>query len=343
MKRNSDQYKKIFKVSNEGILIVDDQFRILEANQSARHLFELHLRKEKHPKIKALIELNRKNDLEHFKRELLELGQAKLKANIAKQIHDFKCIQIHGTARIEANTHLLNIQDITEQELEIRRRERYVAVVGHELKNPVAVIKAYAQLLIKRLHTEINPQHLNYLKKIEKKADILNILVSDLIDEIKTGFDSNNYQDTSFRLDTLIKSIVTDLNKVTNTHEISIVGLDRASISADRTRIMQVITNLINNAIKYSPKASKVLVKLDKRKSEVFISVQDFGRGIAQKEQSSIFKPFYRSKSHPKSNNPSLGLGLYITWNIVKHYHGEIWVESRYQKGSTFFIKLPIA
>src|SRR3569833_418154 len=128
--------------------------------------------------------------------------------------------------------------------------------------------------------------------------------------------------------------------------ELSIVvkGNIKEIIYADRFRISQVLNNLLNNAIKYSPQGKDVIVRVTKNKSgdQVAVSVQDFGIGIAKDEQKDLFKRFSRASSAKQRNIPGIGVGLYISGQIIKMHNGKIWLTSDKNKGSTFKFSIPV-
>src|SRR5262249_50251053 len=106
--------------------------------------------------------------------------------------------------------------------------------------------------------------------------------------------------------------------------------------------IGQVLINLLNNAIKYSPQADRVLVRVAKDQNKVFVSVQDFGIGIAKKNQLKIFERFYQDTDPEEITYPGLGIGLYISHEIIKRHGGQLWVESKKGEGATFHFTLPL-
>lgn len=113
-------------------------------------------------------------------------------------------------------------------------------------------------------------------------------------------------------------------------------------ISADRERIGQVITNLISNAIKYSPGSNNVKIIIFKKKRNVVFSIPDFGYGIPFEDQKKIFERFYQNNLPENKGDLSLGLGLYISSEIIKQHNGNIWVESKQGQGSKFYFSLPL-
>lgn len=110
----------------------------------------------------------------------------------------------------------------------------------------------------------------------------------------------------------------------------------------DRGRIGQVIINLLTNAIKYSPKKDQVILTSNHDEKNIIFSVQDFGSGIPAKKQKQIFQRFFQADSEDGKHRPGLGLGLYISHEIIERHGGNIWVESDNEKGSTFFFTLPL-
>src|SRR5262249_38309466 len=113
-------------------------------------------------------------------------------------------------------------------------------------------------------------------------------------------------------------------------------------VLADRDRTSQVLINLLTNAIKYSPNANKIILRVYSEGNHVIISIEDFGIGISKKDQPRIFERFYRAYGKREQTFPGFGIGLYIVQEIVKHHHGKVWVESEKDKGSIFFFSLPL-
>ena len=113
-------------------------------------------------------------------------------------------------------------------------------------------------------------------------------------------------------------------------------------VFGDRDRISQVITNLVTNAIKYSPGANSIIIHTSVKDSEVHLCVEDHGIGIAREKQEKVFEQFYRVSGDMQHTFPGLGLGLYISSEIIRRERGRIWVTSEEGKGSTFCFSLPL-
>lgn len=151
-----------------------------------------------------------------------------------------------------------------------------------------------------------------------------------------------DYQEEVFDLNALVQETVENLQAGTCTHQLLSEGGTVAQVYGDTDRIGQVLTNLITNAIKYSPAADRVIIRLAKDADNVVVSVQDFGIGIAGTYQKRIFERFYQVTDAAEKTYPGLGIGLYISSEIIKRHHGDIWVESQKGAGSTFSFSLPL-
>ena len=132
------------------------------------------------------------------------------------------------------------------------------------------------------------------------------------------------------------------MKAVVTSHEIIIEKNFSADVYADRERIAQVLNNLLTNAIKYCPDCKKLVVNGEKNGENVICSVQDFGEGIPENEYDKIFGRFYRISGNNLHTYPGLGLGLYISKEIIEKHHGKIWLQSEIGKGTTFYFSLPI-
>lgn len=142
-------------------------------------------------------------------------------------------------------------------------------------------------------------------------------------------------------IDELVSEIVQANTSLAAHHVINFKGRSLKKVSIDITRISQVLNNLMTNAVKYSPHAKEIVVHIMDDTDRVIVSVQDFGSGIPNEKQKQIFNRFYRTMEG-KDVAAGLGLGLYISYNIMKAHGGDMWVKSEVGKGSTFFISLPI-
>jgi len=233
-------------------------------------------------------------------------------------------------------------RDITSR-LEIeKRKDEFIAIASHELKTPVTSLKAYTQVLLKRFQRKGDLEAAGSLTKMDGQLNKLTKLIGDLLDVTKIEAGKLQLNIEKFQLDDLIDEIVESTQLTTENHKLLVVGEIKKKIVSDRERVGQVVTNLLTNAIKYSPNADKVIINLLDKEDHVVISVQDFGVGIPKSKIGSIFERFFRVNGPTEQTFSGLGLGLYISSEIVKRLGGEIWAESKVGKGSEFFFTLPL-
>lgn len=236
---------------------------------------------------------------------------------------------------------LLAIEDVTEQKEQERQKDEFISLVSHELKNPLTSIKTYTQILEKKLKNNKDKSLLKIFTSIDIQTTKVIDLISDLLSEAKTRAKGFSYHDREFDMNSLVEEIVENAARRDDSYTIIQKNKINKKIVADRARIGQVIDNLISNAIKYSSNAKKIIVSVSTTKNGMECSVQDFGKGISKNNLKKVFEPFFREKETQRETFPSIGLGLYISTEIVEHYGGRLWVKSTEGKGSTFFFSLP--
>jgi signal transduction histidine kinase len=218
--------------------------------------------------------------------------------------------------------------------------DSFISIASHELRTPITSIKGYMYLLKKECKPE--GKQFKYAVKIERQLDKLNELVQDLLDINRIKGGKLMYRVDKFSMASLIRNVVRDLQEITPNRKIILKNGIKKMIRGDSGRISQVLINLITNAIKYSPSDKKVLVNAEEENGNAHISVRDYGMGIGKSEKDKIFERFYRAKNARGETFPGLGIGLYLSREIVERHNGKIWVESRKGKGSTFHFTLPL-
>jgi len=232
--------------------------------------------------------------------------------------------------------------DITERKQLDQEKSDFLSMASHELKTPLTSMKIFIDLLQANKDNYVTEKQKYYISRIRDQADRLNELTRDLLDvsRIETGKLKLNKE--TFRIDELVRDTVESIQPSTNNHEIFIQEHIPVTILADRYRIYQVLVNLLTNAIKYSGSGKKIIVSIQQKAKEVIVSVQDFGIGIKKSKQDKIFDRLYQVTDPEEKTYPGLGLGLYISKEIIDRHKGRIWVESEKNKGSTFSFSLPI-
>jgi len=234
------------------------------------------------------------------------------------------------------------MKNTNSQEL-VEQTGNLLGLASHELRTPLASIKAFAELLEKRNKEQLDEKSLHYLKKIHDKIAEQMYLISDITDVTKIHLGVMSFYPELFCFDTLVDEVVEDQQLLTDTHQIRKKGQSDKNVLADKERIRQVINNLILNAIKYSPEGKYVDVMVEEQKDEIVLEVKDYGIGITAAEQKRVFEPYFQSNKLKKRQGArGLGVGLYISAEIMRQQDGRIWVDSTLGKGSTFYIALPV-
>lgn len=235
-----------------------------------------------------------------------------------------------------------NFKNVTERVVLEKQKEDFVGIATHELKTPVTSIKAYAQILLRRFDKEGNRAAAGMIEKMDGQLNKLISLIGDLLDVTKIEAGQLPLHEDYYDFNKLVKEIVEELQRTTDRHTI-IMKLETVPvIYGDKERIGQVFTNLISNAIKYSPASSDVMVYSAVNDDKVTICVEDRGVGIEKDQHAKVFERFYRVSGPEGDSFPGLGLGLFISHEIIKRQGGRIWVESEKGKGSTFCFTLPL-
>jgi PAS domain S-box-containing protein len=218
------------------------------------------------------------------------------------------------------------------------KKDEFIALASHELKTPLTSIKGYLQVLDR---TEKDNMGKAFLAKALNQVEKLNSLVTDLLDVSRVEAGKLAMDKTSFSLRDLALEVIDNLNHTHQTHRISCLTAEAVTVFADKQRVEQVLVNLLTNAIKYSPQASQILVSLKTTNNDALVTVKDEGIGLDESQQQQIFTRFYRAEG--TANVPGLGLGLYLTKEIVDRHGGSIGVRSEEGKGSEFWFTLPLA
>ena len=229
-----------------------------------------------------------------------------------------------------------------------KQKDEFVSIASHELKTPITSIKAYAQYLEHIFRTNKDMKAAGMLAKMNTQLTKLTNLIGDLLDITRIENGKLKFRKKHLDFNTLVKEMIEETQRTSKSH-IIITKLEKSQkVYADGERIGQVISNLLINAIKYSPGKNKIIIKtaikkkFHNSKNHLVVSVKDFGIGLLEKDKEKIFERFSRVSDNYRQIYPGLGLGLYISSEIVKRHGGKIWVESEYKKGSTFFFSLPL-
>ncbi|RZJ39254.1 MAG: PAS domain S-box protein [Chryseobacterium sp.] len=338
----------IIQTVRESLLVLDSNYQVLSANSHFLNSFKVS---EQDTVGKILFELgNHQWDIEALKMLLTKILPTNNPVIDFEVEHDFphigKKIMLLNAHRIEFEGQykdriLIAIEDITDKKEIDRRKDDFLSIASHELKTPLTTIKGFVQLLEKMVPDDSSEKFRLTLAKVSQNVDRLNNLISELLDTSKIQSGNIEIHKELFEIDKLIHDTVENLTIATPENQIALKADTNALVLGDELQISQVVSNLISNAIKYSPDSKKVEVHCNRVGNFVKISVRDYGMGINQQDQSKIFERFFRAR-HIQKKFPGMGIGLYICQEIVASHQGTIWVESEVGAGSTFSFTLPI-
>lgn len=227
----------------------------------------------------------------------------------------------------------------------MRNKDDFISIASHEIKTPITIIKSYSQIIRKEAErsTQQNTNLSVYANRILKQSEKLLKLVENLLDVSRINNGKMVIYPASFNFSALLEQTIDELLDMdSGSHKIEIKGDFPLTVYADEFRVSQVLTNLITNAIKYSPGAEKVVITCYKNAEEnlATIAVQDFGMGIAKADQFELFQKFHRLTDLRDNRIPGTGLGLSIAMEIMKQHGSTITLESEPGEGSTFSFDL---
>ena len=228
--------------------------------------------------------------------------------------------------------------NIEAQKQNEQQKDEFLSIASHELKTPLTGIKAFNQLMQRSNNLD---RTASYIEKSSENILRLEKLINDLLDVTKINAGKLTYDLQRFNFSAMLKDSVDSMQLTTLTHQITLEQKEGVYIIGDRLRLEQVMNNFLSNAIKYSPDGKQVIVKAQVGAEGLIVSVKDFGIGIQEQHIQRLFDRYYRI-DNTAMRFEGLGLGLFISSEILKRHMGTFWIESEPNKGSTFFFRLPL-
>jgi two-component system CheB/CheR fusion protein len=230
--------------------------------------------------------------------------------------------------------------DIEDQKKEMEKKDEFISVASHELKTPLTSLKGYIQLME---YQKDLPENVNlYIRKANDSINKLQHLINDLLDVSKIQAGKLKFDMEVLNLGDLLASCVENCVYMYPDYTIRNEANPGLMVSGNAERLEQVLMNLVSNAVKYSPDHKEIIIRTQQDVGWVSVSVTDFGIGLSDDDQKKIFERFYRAERSSLFTS-GLGMGLYISSEIIREHNGKIGVESKLHEGTTISFILPVA
>lgn len=227
-------------------------------------------------------------------------------------------------------------EDVTRRQQLEEQKTAFFSVASHELRTPITTIKLLLDVLEKK-HASVL-KSVKELQLLSGEVERLDELIGEMLDisRVETGKLTMSFEKVD--IDALIQEVIEKMRFMAGKRTINYTQVKRCYVKADKKRLEQVLTNLLTNAIKYSPDQSEIFVSTSTRQNRIIVQVQDQGIGIPKNKIEHVFDRFYQVNANGRQG---FGLGLFICKQIMKQHHGSIAVKSIFGKGSTFTISIP--
>jgi PAS domain S-box-containing protein len=334
---SEERFRKLYEGVGDTVVVIDAEGRYLDANPAFTALMGYTIEELRGMRVGALSADPERAIRNHtlFQEASVWRGESEWRRK------DGEIIPVEGyltTVDLPTGTVYLGTwRDISERRAQETMQRDFIAMITHELRNPLTALKGYAQLMQRR--AAYDPRS---LAVIVRQANLIERLVNDLRDAARLEANRLDLTPEEVDLVPLADGAVEHARALATAHELRLDLPDRPVIGWwDGDRIAQVLQNLLSNAIKYAPDGGEILLRVEDGGEEVRVSITDRGIGIAPEAIPNLFSRFYRAEGATSRAIQGLGLGLYITRALVEAHGGRIWVESALGEGSTFTFTLP--
>ena len=343
IKTERDQLSTILKSMNEGVITVNDKGLITHVNRAACRMLRTS---EERCLGQSLQDMDASNNLNQA---FIQCQQEQVSVERSIQLDGYtfaRHYRLHVTLLKHSDQAdaILVLQDTTDVQRMDKMRADFVANASHELKTPITAIRGFAETLIEDEAIERQTQQ-RFIRKIHGQSIRLSDLVSELL--ALSRLESNDAAfNTQVDLQQIVQRVCDNLQAVAQSHQV-MLDLDTKGqpimLLGDENALGQMVTNLIDNAIKYTPAMGHVHVVIKVDASTALLSIKDDGIGIDEANQERIFERFYRVDKARSQSLGGTGLGLAIVKHIVQSHKGSLKLKSKLNQGSTFVIKIPLA
>lgn len=233
-------------------------------------------------------------------------------------------------------------RDITERKQDEIRKNDFIGMVSHELKTPLTSLNALLQVVEAKLKHNGDRFLSGAMQKANIQVKRMTNMINGFLNVSRLESAKILIEKQNFQLGTLVAEVIEESNLTIHSHRIYFNPCPPIVVMADRDKISSVLSNLIGNAVKYSPTGTDIIIDCLIASGKAVIRIKDQGMGIRSEDTEKIFDRYYRVQSDHSKHISGFGIGLYLSAEIIHRHGGEIWVESEKDKGSTFYFNLPL-
>lgn len=355
LRQEKDKIETVLQSIGDGVFVIDRNFRIVMFNQVAADVSGFATKEvlgKKYDKVLRFVLEKDEKVNDKFIREAMASGEIKKMSNhtILIRKDGMKVPVADSAAPIKDRDgrvigSVIVFRDVTKEREIDRAKSEFVSLASHQLRTPLSTVKWYVEMLLSEDLGRLDERQKKYLEKIYHNNQRMVTLVGTLLNvsRIELGTLAMEMKPTGLKkitddlLDEFLPQIKDKHLKVEKKYDKSL-----PIIKSDPRFVRMIIQNLLSNAVKYNIEKGKVSVEIKKGDRHIFIKVADTGLGIPKSQQSKISTKLFRADNARKHDTDGTGLGLYITKAVVEKLGGKIWFESEKDKGTTFYVKLPI-
>jgi len=350
-----DKVNTILQSIGDGVFVIDTNYRITLFNHVAEQISGFSAKEAINKKYEKVLRFIREGDEKRndgFLKDAMEQGVVAEMENHTLLIRkDGKKVSVADSAAPlkDLDGRILGVvvvfRDITREREVDRAKTEFVSLASHQLKTPLTAVKWYSELLLSEDAGSVSKKQRKYLNEVQHGNQRMIELVNALLNVSRIELGTFVIEPEQLDLKAVFESVLKELSQPIKTKKLTVkkqYDKTLSLISLDPNIIRIIVQNLLSNAVKYTPENGTVSISVTKRKSDILIEVADTGYGIPASQQQKIFTKLFRADNVRKRDTDGTGLGLYIVKSVIEQSGGTIWFESEENKGTTFFVTIPL-
>jgi signal transduction histidine kinase len=334
----------IFNNLSEGLAILDDNGKILWFNNFFKNLFQIKEDFE-NKNLKDFISYNSYLKYLYYvfgdEIKVVSKKDLSISENFFLEFSSFYLQPQNGNIY-----YLIKVKDVSKEKSLEKMKSDFISISAHQLRTPSGAIKWVFESLLAGRGGELNEEQKNIVQEGYVATKRLISLVNDLLDTVKIEGESYFYKFNFYNFEEIFQKALEPYRNLIEEKNIKFnfqfPAYRTLKVRVDADKIIMVIQNLLDNALKYTPPKGIVSIAVDIIENELIFAIQDSGPGILESEKDSIFKKFFRGSNILKLETEGNGLGLFVAKKIIEAHKGRIWFESKEGEGSTFYFTLPL-